>query len=85
MPAPLRDRLNKKVQQTGAYGSTSDYVRDLIRRDLASAEDEGRRDYLEAKAGKGLSPVFETADAFLDDLHRSARSRKPLTRTRRKK
>jgi antitoxin ParD1/3/4 len=34
MPAPLRDRLIKKVHQLGSYGSTSDYVRDLIRRDL---------------------------------------------------
>ncbi len=34
MPAPLRDRLTKKVQRLGSYGSTSDYIRDLIRRDL---------------------------------------------------
>jgi antitoxin ParD1/3/4 len=34
MPAPLRDRLTKKVQKLGSYGSTSDYIRDLIRRDL---------------------------------------------------
>ena len=34
MPAPLRDRLSKKVQRLGSYGSTSDYIRDLIRRDL---------------------------------------------------
>ena len=34
MPAPLRDRLIKKVKKVGSYGSTSDYVRDLIRRDL---------------------------------------------------
>jgi antitoxin ParD1/3/4 len=34
MPAPLRDRLTKKVQKLGSYGSTSEYVRDLIRKDL---------------------------------------------------
>ena len=34
MPAPLRDRLTKKVQKLGSYGSMSDYIRDLIRRDL---------------------------------------------------
>jgi len=34
MPAPLRDRLTKKVEKLGSYGSTSDYIRDLIRRDL---------------------------------------------------
>ncbi len=34
MPVPLRDRLTKKVQKLGSYGSMSDYIRDLIRRDL---------------------------------------------------
>jgi antitoxin ParD1/3/4 len=34
MPAPLRDRLTKKIEQLGVYGSTSDYIRDLIRREL---------------------------------------------------
>ena len=34
MPAPLRDRLTKRVERLGSYGSTSDYVRDLIRKDL---------------------------------------------------
>lgn len=34
MPAKLRDRLTKKVRDLGSYGSTSDYVRDLIRKDL---------------------------------------------------
>lgn len=35
MPAPLRARLTKKIERLGVYGSTSDYIRDLIRRDLA--------------------------------------------------
>jgi antitoxin ParD1/3/4 len=35
MPTPLRQKLDAKVRRLGAYGSTSDYVRDLIRRDLA--------------------------------------------------
>jgi antitoxin ParD1/3/4 len=34
LPAPLRARLDKKVQKLGSYGSTSEYVRELIRRDL---------------------------------------------------
>jgi antitoxin ParD1/3/4 len=35
MPSPLRAQLTKKIQRLGIYGSTSDYVRDLIRRDLS--------------------------------------------------
>ena len=34
LPTPLRDQLEKKVRRLGSYGSTSEYVRDLIRRDL---------------------------------------------------
>lgn len=34
LPAPLRARLDKKVRKLGSYGSTSEYVRELIRRDL---------------------------------------------------
>ena len=34
LPAPLRARLDEKVQKLGSYGSTSEYVRELIRRDL---------------------------------------------------
>jgi antitoxin ParD1/3/4 len=33
LPRPLRDQLNKKVSRL-AYSSASEYVRDLIRRDL---------------------------------------------------
>ncbi len=35
MPAPLRTQLTKRLERLGVYGSTSDYIRDLIRRDLA--------------------------------------------------
>ena len=35
LPAPLRARLDQKVHELGAYGSTSEYIRELIRRDLA--------------------------------------------------
>jgi antitoxin ParD1/3/4 len=34
LPAPLRERLDAKVQRLGSYGSTSEYLRELIRRDL---------------------------------------------------
>ncbi len=35
LPAPLREQLDKKVQRLGAYSSTSEYLRELVRRDLA--------------------------------------------------
>ena len=34
LPAPLRQKLEQKVHRLGAYGSTSEYRRELIRRDL---------------------------------------------------
>lgn len=46
--------------------------------------DEGRQAYLNAKAGKGLSRAFETADEFIADLHR-ATGRTPTVAHRRRK
>ena len=34
LPTSLRNQLDEKVRRLGSYGSTSEYVRDLIRRDL---------------------------------------------------
>jgi antitoxin ParD1/3/4 len=34
LPAPLRQKLEQKVLRLGSYGSTSEYLRELIRRDL---------------------------------------------------
>jgi antitoxin ParD1/3/4 len=34
LPGPLRERLDEKVERLGSYGSKSEYVRELIRRDL---------------------------------------------------
>ena len=34
LPPALRDQLDKKVQRLGAYSSTSEYLRELVRRDL---------------------------------------------------
>ena len=34
MPPPLRKRIAAKLKHSGTYGSTSDYIRDLVRRDL---------------------------------------------------
>lgn len=34
LPQPLREQLDRKVHRLGSYGSTSEYLRELIRRDL---------------------------------------------------
>jgi antitoxin ParD1/3/4 len=34
LPSPLREQLDAKVNRLGSYGSTSEYLRELIRRDL---------------------------------------------------
>jgi Arc/MetJ-type ribon-helix-helix transcriptional regulator len=34
LPAALREKLEQKVHRLGAHGSTSEYLRELIRRDL---------------------------------------------------
>ncbi len=38
LPPTLRHRLDQKVRKLGSYGSTSEYVRELIRRDLNADE-----------------------------------------------
>ena len=59
LPAPLRARLDEKVQKLGSYGSTSEYVRELIRRDL-------QRDaiaHVDALLAEGLASPTELVDA----------------------
>jgi len=34
LPPALRKQLDQKVQRLGAYSSTSEYLRELVRRDL---------------------------------------------------
>jgi Arc/MetJ-type ribon-helix-helix transcriptional regulator len=68
--------------------SRSELVRDALRFYLHAQhdiEDAGRQAYLDAKAGKGLSPAFDTADAFLADLHRTTGRTPAVARRRRKK
>lgn len=38
VPDPMRDRVQQRIDK-GQYASVSDYVRDLIRRDQAQADD----------------------------------------------
>lgn len=66
MPAPLRDRLTKKVKQLGSYGSTSDYIRDLIRRDLDRDQAMAKFDQLITKGAD--SPGQLVTEQWWKDL-----------------
>ncbi len=39
LPPALRQQLDQKVRKLGSYGSTSEYLRELIRRDLGDTAD----------------------------------------------
>lgn len=64
LPDELKDYVDSQVRD-GGFGSTSEYVRDLIRRDRARGE-------LRAAILEGLaSPVVATSDDdFFGDLRR---------------
>jgi antitoxin ParD1/3/4 len=59
LPDPMRDWVQERVD-SGQYAGASDYVRELIRRDQASA-DEGRR-WL-AKLDASVKEALADADA----------------------
>lgn len=86
LPVPMAqqvDRRRKANQQ-----SRSELVREALRfylRAQPDIDEAGRQAYLDAKAGKGLSPVFDTADAFLDHLHRATKKRLAPARVSRKR
>ena len=61
LPVPLRQKLEQKVHRLGAYGSTSDYVRDLIRRDLASDVIDQVDQLLVAGANSGPAVPMDAA------------------------
>jgi len=70
------------------HRSRSELVRDALRFYLHAQpdiDDAGRQAYLNAKAGKGLSPAFDTAAEFLADLHRATGRTPAVVRRRRKK
>ena len=82
MPAPLRDRLTKKIEQTGSYGSTSDYVRDLIRRDLDRDEQLAHLDELITEGVKSGAPIPVTEQWWKERYaaltrHRRESAKKP--------
>jgi predicted transcriptional regulator len=85
----LSTAIAQKIERTrkAQHRSRSELARDAFRvyfRAQELAEDEGRRAYLDAKAGKGLSPIYDTADEFIDALH-EATPRAAVARRRRKK
>jgi len=75
LPAPMARRVDRARK-----GRTrSEVVREALRHYLGAQEeieDAGRRAYLAAKAGKGLSPVFEIADDAIAHLRASAVKRR---------
>lgn len=72
LPDPMRDFVQKRID-SGRYASVSDYVRDLIRRDQTSDEDDARwlrqldasieRSFDDLRAGRTTE-----ADAVFDRL-----------------
>ena len=82
LPDPMRDYVQNRIE-SGQYGSVSDYVRDLIRRDQGAMEDEERwlRDLdasiatslAEMDAGEGVE-LDIACDALLVDLENGGRA-----------
>lgn len=66
LPDALKSFVDEQVARR-RYGSTSEYMRDLIRRDL---ERTGLRDLL--LAGAASEPSIEVDDSFLDGLRERA-------------
>ena len=80
LPVPLRTQLEQKVQRLGAYSSTSDYLRELIRRDLrrdaVAQVDQLLLDGLDSGPSQPVTDEWwkERRDAL--EKHRRARPKK---------
>lgn len=61
VPEKLKSWAERRVAE-GDYASTSDYVRDLIRRDRERAE---HRDWLQAEIDEGLASPTLDEDALM--------------------
>lgn len=76
LPDPMRDYVQRRID-SGQYASTSDYVRDLIRRDQGAIEDEAHwlreldvsvaESMAEMTAGRGHD-LDATCDALLTEF-----------------
>lgn len=80
LPPALRQLLDKKVRRLGAYSSTSEYLRELVRRDL-------KRDALDqldalitegANSGPGIpvTPAWWKERYAVLERHRKERTRR---------
>jgi Arc/MetJ-type ribon-helix-helix transcriptional regulator len=85
LPVPMARQVDRRRKADNR--SRSELVRDALRFYLRAQPDidaAGRQAYLDAKAGKGLSPVYDTADEFIDALHQTVQ-RPTVARRRTKK
>ena len=86
LPVPMARQIERT--RKAEHRSRSELVREALRvyfRIKADIDEAGRQAYLNAKAGKGLSPAFDTADEFLADLHRATGRTPTMARRRRNK
>jgi antitoxin ParD1/3/4 len=74
LPDSLKDFVDEQVNERG-YGTSSDYVRELIRKDKDRLELRGL--LLEGATSAPTKPID---DAYFDSLRRKAKSAKPGTR-----
>lgn len=69
VPAPMKDWCETQVRE-GRYSTTSDYVRDLIRRDQ---DNRGRVKAVQSAIDEGLASGL--SDRTLDEILAEARAR----------
>ena len=74
LPDALKDFVDEQVNERG-YGTSSEYVRELIRRDQDRLKLRGL--LLEGATSAPTKPVD---DAYFDNLRRKAKLAKPVTR-----
>ena len=71
IPVELKERLEERLEN-GSYGDTSEYFRDLIRKDLEDAAVQRLRDLLAEGLASGPGRILD------DDYRRDIRSRAGL-------
>ncbi|MFI5399162.1 MAG: ribbon-helix-helix domain-containing protein [Candidatus Binatia bacterium] len=84
LPLPMVRQIDR--QRKADNCSRSELVRKALRfylRAQPNTDAAGRQAYLNAKAGKGLSPAYDTADDFIDALHQAVQ--RPTAARRRTK
>jgi Arc/MetJ-type ribon-helix-helix transcriptional regulator len=74
LPVPMARQVDRRCKAD--HRTRSELVRDALRFYLHAQPDideAGRQAYFDAKAGKGLSPIFDTADEGIAHLHAAAK------------